>query len=196
MHVEPVSFAGVYQRKLSNQEDSMKSRYALLASLALATWIVPRATAAQTPVRFSGAAALALPIGDLGDAADVGFSLALRGEAKLTSPGWSVRGDLSWDRFSGKGVVDSYSYLGVAANLVHRDGAGRVYEFGGLGLYGSKTAFADALDHDDTNLGMQFGLGLDFNTAPHAPFVEFGLTNVFTSGGNSLWFPVRFGVRF
>lgn len=166
------------------------------ACVALALAVVPRAARAQAPIRFSGAAALALPIGDLGDAADVGFNLSVRGEGRLSSPGWSVRGDLSWDRFGGKGIVDAYSYLGAAANIVHRGSAGRLYEFGGLGLYNSKTSFGDGLNRDDTNLGLQLGLGLDLNPGPHTPFVEFGLTNVFTSGSNSLWFPVRFGVRF
>ncbi len=176
----------------------MKLRNVSVAAcaLALATF-APRAAHAQTPVVFSGAAALALPIGDLGDAADVGFNLSLRGEGRIGSPGWSLRGDLSWDRFGGKGVVDSYSYLGVAANLVHRTSAGRLYEFGGLGIYDSKTSFENQLNHDDADLGLQLGLGLDLApSGPHTPFVEFGLTSVFTSGSNSLWFPVRFGVRF
>jgi len=173
----------------------LRNVFVAACACALATF-VPHVARAQTPVTFSGAAALALPIGDLGNAADVGFNLALRGEGKIGSPGWSLRGDLSYDRFGGKGVVDSYSYLGVAANLVHRTGAGRLYEFGGLGIYGSKTSFENQLDHDDTNLGVQMGLGLDLNPGPHTPFVEFGLTSVFTSGSNSLWFPVRFGVRF
>lgn len=174
----------------------MRFRSVLTAACALAVSVAaPRAARAQTPIRFSGAAALALPVGDLGDAADVGFNLSFRGEGKLPSPNWFLRGDLSWDRFGGKGVVDSYSYLGIAANLVHR-GSGRVYEFGGLGLYNSKTTFNDQLNHDDTNLGVNLGVGLDLNPGPHTPFVEFGLTNVITSGSNSLWFPVRFGVRF
>jgi hypothetical protein len=167
-----------------------------VAAAAVTAIAAPRAVHAQTPIRFSGAAALALPIGDLGDNADLGFDLALRGEGKLSSPNWGLRGDLSWDRFGGKGVVDSYSYLGVAGNLVHRAGGSRMYEFGGLGLYDSKTSFVNDANHDDTNLGLQLGLGLDLNEGPHPTFVEFGLTSVFTSGNNSLWFPVRFGVRF
>lgn len=171
-------------------------RFLLAACALFVATSAPRAARAQTPVTFSGAAALALPIGDLGNAADVGFSVALRGEGRLGPPGWSLRGDLNWDHFSGKGAVDSYSYLGLAGNAVHRSGGSRLYEFGGLGLYGAKTAFVDQLSHDDTDLGLQLGLGLDLSSGPHPTFVEFGLTSVFTSGSNSLWFPVRFGVRF
>jgi hypothetical protein len=165
-------------------------------TLAAVAGLAPRAARAQTPVRFSGAAALALPAGDLGNAADVGFNLALRGEGRLSSPNWSFRGDLSWDRFPGRGIVDSYSYLSLAGNFVHRSTKSRVYEFGGLGLYGSRTDFGSSFNQETTNLGLQMGLGLELNPGPNTPFVEFGLTNVFTSGENSLWFPVRFGVRF
>ncbi|MFI5245223.1 MAG: hypothetical protein ACHQQR_08360 [Gemmatimonadales bacterium] len=175
----------------------MRHRSILLAACALTVaTLAPSHARAQTPIRFSGAAALALPIGDLGDAADVGFNLALRGEGRLPARNWSLRGDLSWDRFSGKGIIDSYSYYGLAGNLVHRNPTGRLYEFGGLGLYGNTTTFANQLNRSDTNLGVQMGLGLDLAPGPHTPFVEFGLTSVFTSGNNSLWFPVRFGVRF
>lgn len=173
----------------------MRIRTAAAAALLLA-FAAARALDAQTPVRFSAAAALALPIGDLGDAADIGFNLGLRGEGRLGRPGWSLRGDLSWDHFGGKGFVDSYSYLGVAGNLLHRSAGSRAYQFGGLGLYNSKTAFLDRLNEDQTNLGMQLGVGLDFKPGDVNTFLEFGLMNVFTSGGNSLWFPLRFGVRF
>lgn len=174
----------------------MRNR-AVLFSLCLGlTAIHPRPIVAQSPVRFSGAVGLALPIGDLGNAADPGINLALRGEGKLGAPNWSLRGDLSWDRFSGKRGIDAFSYLALAGNLVHRSGRDRLYEFGGVGIYGSKTSFGSGLSHDDTNLGLQGGIGLDLSTGPNSAFVEFGLTNVITSGSNSTWFPVRIGIRF
>src|SRR5437868_1073218 len=76
----------------------MRFRSVLTVACALTAFIAaPRTARAQTPIRFSGAAALALPVGDLGDAADVGFNLSLRGEGKLGSPNWYLRGDLGWD---------------------------------------------------------------------------------------------------
>jgi len=173
----------------------MRTRVAAAIALLLSLAMTP-ALRAQTPVRFSAAAALALPIGDLGDAADIGFNLGLRGEGRLARPGWSLRGDLSWDHFGGKGFVDSYSYLGVAANLLHRSTGSKAYQFGGLGLYSAKTAFVDRLNTEETNVGMQLGVGLDFKPGDVNTFLEFGLTDVFTSGSSSLWFPLRFGIRF
>jgi hypothetical protein len=192
----PVSIA-TFTTERFTQEKPMKVRNAFITACALAVaTLAPHAAQAQTPIRFSGAAALALPIGDLGNATDLGYSLALRGEAKLWAPEWKIRGDFSWDRFPGRGIVDAYSYLGLAGNMVHRSVGDRLYEFGGLGLYGGTTSFNNQLNQSATNLGAQAGLGIDLAPGPHTPFMEFGVTNVFTSGSNTLWFPVRFGVRF
>jgi hypothetical protein len=177
----------------------MKLHRILVAACALAAAAAtPHALRAQSDIRFSGAAAMAVPVGDLGNAADVGLSLMFRGERPISNSNWSVRGDLSWDRFAGRlGNVNSYSYLGAAANMVHRSRDSRVYEFGGVGVYGGRTAFNDDLNSDNANVGAQMGLGVDLNPGPHTPFVEFGVTSVATSNSTSrVWFPVRFGVRF
>jgi hypothetical protein len=194
----PLVSLGAFTTERLTQENSMKIRNAFTTAcaLAVATFAPHAAKAQETTVRFSGAAALGLPAGDLGNAADVGYSLSLRGETRLWAPEWKFRGDLSWDRFPGRGIVDAYSYLGLAGNMMHRSQGDRFYEFGGLGLYGGTTAFNNQLNQSETNLGLQMGLGLDLAPGPHTPFMEFGVTNVFTSGSNTLWFPVRFGVRF
>jgi hypothetical protein len=176
----------------------MKSaRLVSLAGMLLCGSALPVATVgAQTPVRFSVVGGLSLPVGDLGNNADLGLNLGVRGEGRALSPGWAFRGDLSWDRYDGRGGVSEYSYLAFAGNLVHHESGGRLYEFGGLGIYNSRVAFSDALDHTDTNLGVQMGLGLDLTSKAPNLFTEFGLTSAFTSGRSSVWFPVRFGVRF
>jgi hypothetical protein len=170
-----------------------------LASIAAIEAITPSALRAQdapTPIRFSVAAAAALPVSDLGTANDVGFSLAFRGEGRLGSPGWGLRGDLSWDRFSGRGDVDSYSYLSAAGNLVYHNRGGNTYEFGGLGLYNAMTEYVDQLNRNNTNPGMQAGVGVNLSRGPNPAFMEFGLVSVFEPGGSAVWFPLRFGVRF
>ncbi len=156
----------------------------------------PMVVDAQTPMRFSVVGGLSLPVGDLGNNADLGLNLGLRGEGRAIAPGWAFRGDLSWDRYDGHGGVSAYSYLALAGNLVHHAAGGRLYEFGGLGIYNSRIAFANALDRSDTNLGVQMGLGLDLSSKAPNLFTEFGLTSAFTSGRSSVWFPVRLGVRF
>lgn len=180
--------------------------------IALFAVLVPIALRAQTPIRFSAAGGISLPIGDLGSAANVGFNLGLRGETARGRE-WRFRGDLTWDRFGGKqvfypfpaiygpGAFDnsysaSYSYIGFAANLLHHE-SGRVYEFGGLGLYNQQFSVRGVRGgYSDTNVGLQAGLGVEFNSSDLHSFVEFGLTNVFTTGTSTAWFPLKFGIRF
>ncbi|MEA3246386.1 MAG: outer membrane beta-barrel protein [Gemmatimonadota bacterium] len=167
---------------------------ATLAVLVASLTIAPAARA-QTPVRFSVVGGLSLPIGDLGNGADLGLNLGLRGEGRPLAPNWAFRGDVSYDRYAGHGAVNQYSYLAFAANLVHHEAARGMYEFGGLGVYNSRVTFSNALDRSDTNLGMQMGLGFEL-TSDKRVFTEFGLTSAFTSGRSSLWFPLRVGLRF
>jgi hypothetical protein len=176
----------------------MRSRHTLLSTLFAisAVAVIPAVVQAQTPVRFSVVGGLSLPMGDLGNTANLGLNIGLRGEGNASSPGWGLRGDVSYDQYDGRsGNVNTYSYLAFAGNLVHREAASSWYEFGGLGVYNSKVRLTTAVDRSDTNLGMQLGAGFEF-THDKRVFTEFGLTSAFTSGRSSLWFPVRVGIRF
>ena len=157
--------------------------------------LMAAAARAQGPVRFSVVGGMSLPLGDLANNSTIGLNLGLRGEGRSMPSGWSMRGDVSYDRYDGRGSVNEYSYLAVAGNLVHRGQTERLYEFGGLGVYNSRVAFTNTLDRSDTNLGVQMGLGYEM-TADRRVFSEFGLTSAFTSGRSSLWFPLRIGIRF
>jgi hypothetical protein len=181
-----------------------RSRLSVLAALILVpVLLLPSPATAQrqrpdapSPVRFGFVGGLSLPAGDLGNEAGLGIALDLRAEGRTRYPGWALRGDLSWDRYDGRGLVNAYSYTALAGNLVHREGNGRLYEYGGLGVYNSRVAFVDGPDASDTNLGMQLGLGLDLSSTVPRLFTEFGMTSAFTSGRSSIWFPVRLGFWF
>jgi hypothetical protein len=151
---------------------------------------------AQVPLHFSLAAGLSNPIGDLGAVTNAGYNISLRGESGTTSV-WGWRGDISWDRFGGKGVTDEYSYLGFAGNIVYR-ASGQLYEFGGFGIYNQHVALdGPGAPGDDATLGLQFGVGYNFaRSAGTSTFIELGLTNVFATRGNETWIPLRLGVRF
>lgn len=169
----------------------------LVAAAAVAAGVALGATraGAQTPVRFSVVGGISLPTGDLGSNADVGLNLALRGEGRRVAQNWAIRGDLTFDRYDGRGTVDAYSYLAATANLVHHETSGRMYEFGGLGLYNSRVAFSNSFNRSTTDLGTQMGMGFEL-TQDRRVFTEVGLTAAFTSGRSSLWIPVRIGMRF
>lgn len=158
----------------------------------------PRRTTvpAPAPVRFALAGGLSLPAGDLGADADLGIALGARAESRLRNPRWGMRGDLSWDRYDGHSAVSSFSYVALAGNLVHHGSSGRVYQFGGLGVYNSHLRFVNGADRSSTNLGMQAGVGVALTRGSPSWFTEFGLTSAFTSGRSSVWFPVRAGFWF
>ncbi len=168
---------------------------ALAAVLTTTALVHPARSIAQAPVHVSVVGGLSLPVGDLGSGADLGLHFALRAEGAPASPGWSFRGDFGVDRYDGRRGVDSYSYLALAGNLVHRGRNAGFYQYGGFGVYNSQIAFANATDRSDTDLGVQAGVGTNL-TRDGRVFGEFGFTGVFTSGRSSLWFPVRVGLRF
>lgn len=151
---------------------------------------------APAPIRFALAGGLSLPAGDLGADADLGIALGARAENRLPNPRWGMRGDLSWDRYDGHSAVNSFSYVALAGNLVHHGSSGRVYQFGGLGVYNSHLRYVNGADRSSTNLGVQAGVGVALSRGHPNWFTEFGLTSAFTSGRSSVWFPVRAGFWF
>jgi hypothetical protein len=169
----------------------------ILPAIAALAILAPSAGAQgqQTPVNFSLVGGLSLPIGDLGNSSEMGLNLGFRGEGRRFASGWSLRGDVSYDHYDGRGNVDAFSYVAFAGNLVHRTTGSRGYQYGGLGVYSSRVDRINISDATDTNLGVQMGLGVDL-TRDSRVFGELGLTSAFTSGRSSVWFPVRVGLRF
>ncbi len=153
---------------------------------------------AQQPsgTQWSGLAGVSLPVGELGVNANLGFNIGLRAEGRLSSPNWRLRGDLSWDRFGGLGGVNAFSQMALAANAVHQGRGDRFYLFGGAGLYDTRVSFQNGLNRDQTNLGIQFGLGVSRFAGNPNTFLEIGITDVFVASGTNVWFPVRFGFHF
>lgn len=160
--------------------------------------------AALSPARAQGisvAGAVNLPIGNLGDASDVGFGAALRSESPLSSGSWGFRADFTFDRFGAKGAVDNYQYFTLATNLVHHSNA-RFYQYGGFGLYNAKTVgksggvgLTPASSVTEQAFGFQGGVGLSLDLLGPKGFMEVGIVDVLTSGRSSVWFPLRVGIR-
>ena len=148
----------------------------------------------RSGLKFSGAIGLSAPIGDLDKRGSTGFGAAIRTESQLDADIWSLRGDFSFDRFGGKDGVDSYQYFTVATNLVHHTNV-RLYQFGGFGIYTAKTAVDAVNNRSESAFGLQGGIGLNLDTKSLKSFVEFGITDVLTTGRSSVWFPVRVGIR-
>ena len=145
-------------------------------------------------LRISAALGISAPVGDLDRRGGTGFGASFRTEYPIGSEDWALRGDFSFDRFAGKAGVDSYQFFTVATNIVHKSNP-KLYEFGGFGIYTAKTAFGPGDSSAESAFGFQGGVGYNLSRTGLRTFVEFGITDVLTTGRSSVWFPVRFGIR-
>jgi hypothetical protein len=164
-----------------------------MAWVVMAAFAVAARAGAQQGVSIG--AGLALPIGALGDQAGTGFGIALRDEGPL--PWWQLdyRVDVGLEHFPGRAGAASLDYTSIAFNVVQWPSK-TLYDFGGVGLYNSRTTrSSDRFGSSGTNIGLQGGVGYVWE-GRYLPFVEFGLTNLFTGGQNAPWFSVRVGGHF
>ena len=165
-------------------------RLRIIALLLLASAAAARA---QGP---SLAIGINVPVGGFADVAGSGFSVALRDEGEL---GWvtqrwaqmAYRLDVDFTHFAKRGSTPSMEYQSVSFNLVHRPSL-TLYEFAGPGIYNSTASRSDRYSRRGTNFGVQGGVGYVWESK-YQPFVEFGATNLFTSGSNTPWFVIRTG---
>lgn len=177
---------------------------AALLGAALVALVAQRAEAQRRGMsqdrQLSIAVGAGLAVGGLSQqASGPGIGVALRTATPLGASNWLLRTDVSFDRFSGTGDVDNNQFFTFATNAVHRTNT-RLYQFGGLGIYTAKKVLKSSTLRSETAFGLQGGVGLEFGSDREGgsahPFVEFGLTDAFTTGRTSVWFPVRVGLRF
>jgi len=179
---------------------------ALRACALIAAIAAPAALSAQTvdkTVSFGVSGGLSLPMGDLGDVASSGYNITGHVFFKPSAlQAVRLRADVSFDRWDYKDVVvfdGSTRSLGFVGNVVYdfpmesSTSIMRPYVLGGLGIYNGKNSDTD---ETDTNLGIQFGGGLNFQLSGFSTFAEAKFVNVFGDGGSARYVPVTFGVRF
>jgi len=179
--------------------------FGLAAALA-----APAALSAQAssdrPVSFGISGGLSLPMGDLGDAVESGYTAAGHIFFKPASfNALSFRGDVSYDRWTTKVSDDAnVQSLGFVANAlynVNTTGMVKPYLLGGVGAFNSKVKLdlpggASGDSESSTDLGIQVGGGLRFQLSGFSTFLEAKYVNVFGDGDSSNWVPITFGIRF
>ncbi|HEY0928406.1 MAG TPA: outer membrane beta-barrel protein [Gemmatimonas sp.] len=170
----------------------------------------PAALSAQAssdkPVSFGVSGGLSLPMSDLGDAAESGFTAAGHiyfKPASMASLGF--RGDVSYDRWTTKFSDDvNLRSLGFVANALYSVNSSSMvkpYLLGGVGMFNSKASVDLGSTSGDTessnDLGIQVGGGLRFQLSGFSTFLEAKYVNVFGDGDASAkWVPITFGIRF
>jgi len=160
-------------------------------------------------VSFGASGGLSLPMGDLSDGAEAGYSVA--GHIFLkpnASKALGFRGDVAYDSWGAKGLAGqladgSLSSLAFAANVMFALGgegaAMKPYLIGGGGMYRSKASFSVlgfSGSATSTDPGIQAGAGFDFKLSGFSTFLEAKFVNIFSDGNSTTYVPITFGVRF
>jgi hypothetical protein len=175
----------------------MKSR---LAGLLLAVGLVaaPTIAVAQNPIHINVAAGAAIPTGDFGNAADVGYNLTV---------GLGVRPPLSPLGFRVEGKYNSFGAKDCPANLdcgsatVKGVDANLIYDFMpvtktvGVSLYGIG-GLGGFRVFDETHLGWNIGAGLRLPLTGFSGYIEARYHQVQGNNGNLGFIPIVFGLTF
>jgi opacity protein-like surface antigen len=174
-----------------------------LRVLATASLLVVAASTAKAQVaesRFGLKAGIALPMGDFGDFAGLGFhvgghlSIPLQGQIAL-------RFDADYGRYEGENgiIVDNVSLLGGMANLVFNlqtQSELKPYLLGGVGFYNVTLTGNGGGSADDSALAFNVGIGYDFNLGGSKLFTELRYLSIQNEGGSTNTLPIVLGLRF
>ena len=186
---------------------------ALSAALALTAG----AAGAQAPINpfgFGVSAGAAVPVGDAGDAFDVGFSVDGIVTLRVPTLPVSFRGEVGYTRFGAKGSDQDDEASGISSNFRILSGVANVvlgfpasptavirpYVIGGVGAYnGRRSVSAGGLNRNfdaGTKVGVNGGAGFELPLSGITGFGEVRYTRIFTGEGNTSYVPIRFGIRF
>ena len=163
----------------------------LAGALALGAMLIASPIAAQQTVALG----VLVPIGGLDKVAGTGFGIGLRNESNLSRL-WSLRTDVGYEYFSGKGTTKNVQMTSFGANLVNRM-SGSLYAFGGAGLYLRKTnSTLNNQSQASNTVGLQGGIGIELGDLWRFPLsAEIAVVHPM-SKENYSWFPLRFAVGF
>ena len=185
-------------------------RRALLIVGLATLFTLPVVSEAQKSLSFGASGGASVPMGDLADGADMGFSVAGHLYVKPASQSkLGFRGDVSYDRWGAKGVGNldggsaSLSSMGFIANVIIHAGDDKSsmhpYLVAGGGMHRSKASVSVlglAASATSTDPAIQVGAGLEFKLSGFSTFLEGKFVNVFGDGSSSRFIPITFGVRF
>lgn len=170
---------------------------AFRGTLAVAALLVAVSTTADAQSRFGATAGIALPTGDLGDIADLGFHAGAQFQMPLGEKlGLRFNGDFG--RYGLSDVDGDVTMLGGVANLVYNieTGTGLMpYVFGGLGFYNTKIE-SGGFSVDESDLAFNVGAGYTFKLGNLNMFTEVRYLSIQADGDAITTLPIVLGIRF
>jgi len=175
-----------------------------LAVLAMPAALSAQATSSEKTVGFGVSGGLSLPMGDLSDGVEAGYNVTGHVFLKPAAlKAFRLRGDVSYDSWSGKSEGFNASSLGFMGNAVFDLGTSgssvKPYILGGVGMHNFKTKTSAGpidVEGSSTDLAIQAGAGLTFQLSGFSTFAEARFVNVFGDGESLNFVPIVFGIRF
>lgn len=177
----------------------------LLMSIALSALVmVPCALRAQSNNSISIVGGLAVPAGNLGDASNLGYSVALGLNLGGPKAPIGLRFEGGYNGFGLKNDNGDVRIMNVTANAVFNVGSqsDSPYVIGGLGYYNERVASGSGtlrLETSRNAVGINFGGGLRFPLSGLSTFFEARyhmMMNDQNGGTNTQFVPITFGIMF
>ncbi len=182
----------------------MKRTAMKLAAFAFLAAVSATTAQAQRPVSVGVSAGAAMPTGDFGEAASLGYNVT--GSVGLSLPAMpvSLRADAMLNQFSFKDIDDlGTRVIGVIANVMYAlpGVAVRPYVIGGAGMYNLKATGEGVESESENKMGLNAGIGAQFSLAGFKTFAEARYHHVMSNddqtGAPNLGFsPISFGIMF
>lgn len=153
----------------------------------------------QSASRFSLNAGISNPMGDFGDAADLGFTV---GGAFTTGLGerLMLRINVDLSRYGlPSGVDGNWMLIGGLANIVlpiTTESEFKPYVLAGAGMTNAKIDVTGSFNDSSTELTFNGGVGFNFNMGGKAWFTELRYVTVQGDGGSLDYLPIVLGIKF
>ncbi|MDQ3698181.1 MAG: porin family protein [Gemmatimonadota bacterium] len=182
-----------------------------VAAFALGTLVAASSATAQATssaasgMQFGISGGLVQPVGDFGDAAKTGFTIAGHLGFNPAALPFGLRADVSLSQF---GLDDEFGdfleiddadhrVIGGALNAIFKlpGAAASPYLLAGPGIYNGKLT-CDGCPDGSTKFALQGGGGVQFNLSGMTTNLEAKYVNVFTEGSSTSFIPVTFGINF
>lgn len=190
----------------------------IAAMAALPAIAQAQSTTTSRPVSFGVSGGASIPVSDLSDGVDVGYTV---GAHVLLAPSsmqmLAFRGDVGFDSWNYKSAVaqaldGKFRALTVMGNVILKSSSAmsiKPYAIGGLGLVNTKSSAKAAgvtVSESNSGFGIQAGGGLEFQLSGFTTFIEAKFVNAFSalddgttssdSKKSANWIPITFGIRF
>ncbi|MDH5235012.1 MAG: porin family protein [Gemmatimonadota bacterium] len=175
-----------------------------IRGLVAATLLVAvAATASQAQMaktsHFGLSGGISAPMGDFGDAADLGFIVGGQWSTGLGEK-LNLRINVDLSRYGlPSGVDGNWMLIGGIANIVYpiaTESGLKPYVLGGLGMINSKATITGFGDASSTDLAFNGGIGFDFTMGSRSWFTEVKYVSIQADGASVNYVPVVLGIKF